>query len=99
MNNTDIVLFRHEEFGEVRTLNIDGIPWFVGKNVADNLGYQNGSRDINRHVDEDDKRKRSVQPYSFKQATQCESIQALGDLGGASHNPKARSIPHSRGSA
>lgn len=39
MNNTDIVLFRHEEFGEVRTLNIDGIPWFVGKNVADNLGY------------------------------------------------------------
>ena len=57
MNNTDIVLFRHEEFGEVRTLNIDGIPWFVGKNVADNLGYQNGSRDINRHVDEDDRTK------------------------------------------
>ena len=57
MNNTDIVLFRHEEFGEVRTLNIDGIPWFVGKDVADNLGYQNGSRDINRHVDEDDRTK------------------------------------------
>ena len=32
-------------------------PWFVGKDVADILGYQNGSRDINRHVDEDDRHK------------------------------------------
>ena len=32
-------------------------PWFVGKDVAEVLGYQNGSRDINRHVDEDDRHK------------------------------------------
>ena len=32
-------------------------PYFVGKDVADILGYQNGSRDINRHVDEEDKLK------------------------------------------
>ena len=32
----------------------DGKPFFVGKDIADILGYQNGSRDINRHVDEDD---------------------------------------------
>ena len=30
-------------------------PWFVGKDVAQVLGYQNGSRDINRHVDEEDR--------------------------------------------
>ena len=30
-------------------------PWFIGKDVTDILGYQNGSRDINRHVDEDDR--------------------------------------------
>ena len=40
---------------EVRTLTIDNEPWFVGKDVADILGYQNGSRDINRHVDDEDR--------------------------------------------
>lgn len=40
---------------EVRTVMFDNEPWFVAKDVADILGYQNGSRDINRHVDEDDK--------------------------------------------
>ena len=40
---------------EVRTVMFDDEPWFVAKDVADILGYQNGSRDINRHVDEDDK--------------------------------------------
>jgi gp15 len=40
---------------EVRTLTIDDEPWFVGKDIADILGYQNGSRDINRHVDEEDR--------------------------------------------
>ena len=38
-------------------MEINGEPYFVGKDVADILGYQNGSRDINRHVDEDDREK------------------------------------------
>lgn len=46
MSDSEIMLFRHEQFGEIRTLKIDGEPWFVGKDVADRLGYQNGSRDI-----------------------------------------------------
>lgn len=50
-------IFDNKEFGEVRTLLIDSEPWFVGKDVADILGYQNGSRDINRHVDEEDRDK------------------------------------------
>nr|DAL68890.1 MAG TPA: repressor domain protein [Caudoviricetes sp.] len=54
MNN--IQIFNNPEFGDIRTVVIDNEPWFVGKDVADILGYQNGSRDINRHVDEEDKR-------------------------------------------
>lgn len=54
MNNTDIVLFRHEEFGEIRTLNIDGIPWFVGKDVAVSLGYTNPAKALRDHVDSED---------------------------------------------
>lgn len=57
MNESKLMLFSNEEFGEIRTLLIDGEPWFVGKDVVCNLGYQNGSRDINRHVDEDDRTK------------------------------------------
>lgn len=45
------------ESSEVRTIEKDGEPWFVGKDVTDILGYQNGSRDINRHVDEEDRYK------------------------------------------
>lgn len=52
----DIQIFNNPEFGDIRTVVIDNEPWFVGKDVADILGYQNGSRDINRHVDEEDKR-------------------------------------------
>ena len=55
MNN--IQIFNDTEFGSVRTMVIDNEPWVVGKDVVGILGYQNGSRDINRHVDEDDRQK------------------------------------------
>lgn len=48
-------IFSNPEFGQVRMIEVDGEPYFVGKDVADILGYQNGSRDINRHVDEEDR--------------------------------------------
>lgn len=52
MNELQIFNFKENE---VRTLLIDDEPYFVGKDVADILGYQNGSRDVNRHVDDEDK--------------------------------------------
>lgn len=48
-------MFKNKEFGEVRSLLINNEPWFVGKDITKILGYQNGSRDINRHVDNEDK--------------------------------------------
>lgn len=51
----ELQIFNNSEFGEVRVLEINNEPWFVGKDVAEVLGYKNGSRDINRHVDEDDR--------------------------------------------
>ena len=53
----EIKIFKNEDFGEVRTVEIDNEPWFIGKDVADVLGYQNGSRDVNRHVDDEDRQK------------------------------------------
>ena len=52
----ELQIFNNEEFGNVRSLMIDNEPWLVGKDVDTDLGYQNGSRDINRHIDSDDKR-------------------------------------------
>lgn len=53
----EIKIFENEEFGKVRTVVRDGEPWLVGKDVVDILEYRNGSRDINRHVDEEDRLK------------------------------------------
>ena len=56
MTDNEIILFKHEEFGEIRTLNIDGEPWFVGKDVCIAFGDKNHIRSVGR-VDEVDKRK------------------------------------------
>ena len=53
--DNNIKVFENSEFGKVRTVILNEEPWFIGKDVTDILGYQNGSRDINRHVDEDDR--------------------------------------------
>lgn len=51
----DLQIFNHPDFGEVRTVTIDDEPWFVGKDVALVLGYQNPSKAILDHVDAEDK--------------------------------------------
>ena len=56
----EIRIFENETFGKIRVTEINGEPWFVGKDVADKLGYQNGSRDVNRHTDEEDRKKMMV---------------------------------------
>lgn len=54
MNNLQV--FKHVEFGEVRTVEIDGEPWLVGKDVAQALGYSNTKDALGTHVDDEDKR-------------------------------------------
>lgn len=53
MNNLQI--FNNPEFGPVRAVEHDGEPWFVGKDVANALGYSNTRDALDRHVDDDDK--------------------------------------------
>ena len=51
----DIQVFNNPEFGEIRTVEINNEPWFVGKDVADILGYSNPRDAISKHVDDEDK--------------------------------------------
>lgn len=53
MNNLQI--FNNEEFGQVRTINIDSDVWFVGKDVATALGYSNARDALVKHVEAEDK--------------------------------------------
>ena len=51
----DLTTFSNPEFGQVRTVEINGTPWLVGKDVAVALGYKNPQRAIRDHVDAEDK--------------------------------------------
>lgn len=53
--NTAIQLFENNNFGSIRTVLIDGEPWFVGKDVAAALGYSDTAQAIRKHVEEEDK--------------------------------------------
>lgn len=53
--SNELISFENKQLGKMRTVLINDEPWFVGKDVTDILGYKNNSRDINRHVDEDDR--------------------------------------------
>ena len=52
----ELQVFSNPEFGEIRTIEIDNEPWFVGKDVAERLGYKNTKDALSTHVDEEDKR-------------------------------------------
>lgn len=55
--NNELINFHHEMFGDIRAIEKDGEPWFVGKDVAEALGYSNASKAVMVHVDEEDKQK------------------------------------------
>lgn len=65
----EVQIFNNEEFGRVRTLVIDGEPWFVGKDVAEILGYSNTRKALADHVDEED-----------KGVTKCDTLGGVQDL-------------------
>lgn len=53
--SSGIQIFENPEFGKVRVVDVDGEPWFVGKDVAEILGYSKARNAIAAHVDESDK--------------------------------------------
>ena len=54
-NETQLQIFNNADFGSIRTLDINGEPWLVGKDVAEALGYSNASKAVITHVDEEDR--------------------------------------------
>lgn len=51
----EIKIFKNPQFGEIRTVETGSEPWFVGRDVAEALGYERPDNAIRNHVDEEDK--------------------------------------------
>lgn len=90
----ELQIFENADFGSVRTLMINAAPYFVGKDVADILGYQNGSRDINRHVDEEDRRKEMLFDGNQDKETILINESGLYSLILSSKMPNAKKFKH-----
>ena len=63
----NLQIFNSEEFGQVRTMVIDGEPWFVGKDVAEALGYERPTDTVRKRVDDEDRGISKMETPSGKQ--------------------------------
>lgn len=82
----EIQVFSNPEFGSIRTVWIDGEPWFIGRDVAAALGYGGGNQTsramtdaIRNHVDEEDKRHLSFREFESRRESDT-------DLGSINHH-------------
>ena len=83
MNNLQI--FKNEEFGEVRAIEINNEPWFVGRDVAEALGYGDGNNKSKAlanalfdHVDKEDKQLLSYEDFKRYQNGDLKNISHFG---------------------
>ena len=52
----ELQVFNNDEFGSVRTVMVNNEPWFVGKDIANALGYERDTKAVVDHVDDDDRK-------------------------------------------
>lgn len=90
----ELKVFENAEFGSVRTTTVNGEIMFVGKDVAEILEYQNGSRDINRHVDEEDRHKVMLFDGNQNKETIIINESGLYSLILSSKMPNAKKFKH-----
>lgn len=92
---TEIQVFQSDEFGAVRTLLIDGVPWFVGKDIAAALGYGRAAKAIQDHVDAEDKDEVPIRDSIGRmQKTPLINESGMYSLILSSQLPRAREFKH-----
>lgn len=85
-----VQIFQNTEFGNVRTVEINGEPWIIGKDVALALGYRNPQEAIRTHVDEDDKGVSEILTPGGKQSVPIINESGLYSLVLSSKLPNAK---------
>lgn len=61
----ELEIFNNQEFGQIRATEINGEPYFVGKDIAEALGYSNTNDAISKHIDDEDKKFLTSQNATF----------------------------------
>ena len=93
--NSNLQVFNNSEFGEIRAIDIEGEPWFVGKDVAEALGYQNTRDALGKHVFEEDKNTVAIRDgIPGNPNTTIINESGLYSLIMSSQLPKAREFKH-----
>lgn len=87
----ELKVFENQEFGQIRIITIDGEPWFVGKDVADVLGYSETNA-MTRRLDEEDFISTKLTDMNMKSILINESGLYIAILG--SHLPSAKKFKH-----
>ena len=86
----NIKIFENSEFGKVRVVDVEGEPWFVGKDVAAVLGYTDVRQAIRKHVDDEDKGGVEMTTPGGTQKVVCINESGLYALILSSKLPKAK---------
>lgn len=89
-----IQIFKNAEFGSVRTIEIDGEPWFIGKDVATALGYTNPRDALSKRVDAEDKGVANCDTLGGEQQVAVINESGLYSLILSSKLPKAKEFKH-----
>jgi len=90
----DLTVFENPAFGQVRTIEVNNEPWFVGKDVAEALGYSNHRDALSRHVDADDRRASGITTPSGTQEMTIINESGLYALILSSKLPSAKEFKH-----
>ena len=90
----ELMIFNNPEFGQVRTIEINNEPWFVGKDVAEALGYSNTRDALDRHVDSEDKATVAIHDGSQNRNVTVINESGLYSLILSSKLPTAKAFKH-----
>ena len=92
--DNNLKVFANNEFGNIRVININNEPWFVGNDVAHILGYGNPRQGISSHVEDDDKGVQKLDTPSGKQNVTIINESGLYSLILSSKLPRAKEFKH-----
>lgn len=89
-----LTIFTSPEFGTIRTMEINGETWFVGKDVAEILGYSNTRDALAKHVDDEDKATVAIHDGSQNRNVTVINESGLYSLILSSKLPTAKKFKH-----
>ena len=93
-NTTPLQLFTNSQFGNLRTLTIDNEPWFVGKDVAEALGYSDTAQAIRKNISDEDKLTHRISASGQRRTVTIINESGLYSLILSSKLPTAKQFKH-----